>query len=696
MSMTRRVVLAAGVATAALARAASARAVSGENNPAKNAPAAGKVLAVILDDKADLIGRNAVAAFSRRLALQRGVTVTIHTRREIDRLGASSALEVDWVVCAGLARASGQAHAELVALGLAAPEQPESFALDIRASQGWVAERFPRAEVQALVCGHDDRGVLYGLGKLLRVADFATGGAVPAISVLEIPATKERGAYFASHFNNYYERAPIEEVELYIEDMAFWGFNNIWTWFDMNWYPESFDRDPESRGSQMVDRIRRINKKATGLGITTGLIGIANEGFSHQPPRGLLADIGDRRGGFYPHSSICASKPGGLELILKNRREVMQRIGPIDIFIVWPFDQGGCGCPQCHPWATKFLSIAPDIARELRRVSPKAKFYLSTWLFKDDEMNQVQALAQSGPAWLDGILCEASRAATFDPPQRYARLVFPEISMSGSLFTGYGASGANPMPHKFVDEARVAAKFGFGAALYSEGIFEDINKVIWASVLWNPMRKAPEVIDEYVAFYFGRQQQTEWRALILGLESTWPPETLDKTKPETVHALLAAAERLGRLAPTNSPSQTRWRYLRDRAAMDSAMVRIGSDTALLRDTFALLEEIGYTQDLLAFRTRLNRFLDRVRQRVVAIEALFATHWAYLESAHLERSTGFVITPPAFMGQRDWDTLLDVLDRAAAEVEGETMRTKIIFGMKKWFWHNNISLNVLFL
>ena len=82
--------------------------------------------------------------------------------------------------------------------------------------------------------------------------------------------------------------------------------------------------------------------------------------------------------------------------------------------------------------------------------------------------------------------------------------------------------------------------------------------------------------------------------------------------------------------------------------------------------------------------------------MTALQELFEIHWAYLERSHTDRTTGLVITPPAFVGQRDWDTLLPVLDRALAETDDAAMRKALLRGFKQWFWHNNITIDFMFL
>ncbi|MBI5092526.1 MAG: hypothetical protein HZB26_08800 [Candidatus Hydrogenedentes bacterium] len=652
---------------------------------------------VVIDEGSSEVERTIADAFARRLHARSAAVATVMAAGEAGRLDLSAAGANGLVVRTGVVGRGGQTDRLIKELGVTASEKPEGYTLDVRRARPETLQKFPMASWEALVAGHDARGMLYGLGKLLCVADYGPGGVtVKPSSLTDAPAITQRGAYFASHFNNFYERAPVDEIESYVDDLAFWGFNHIWTWFDMNWYPEDFDKAPNSRGMQLLDRVRRINQRATGLGLTTGLIGIANEGFKKQPPKELLADMSEKRGGYYPDSTICPSKPGGMDLILKNRRKVLELVGPIGIFIAWPFDQGSCGCSQCKPWAAKFLAICPEIAREVKRADPNAQFYVSTWLFNDEEMKQVRALMDSGADWLGGVVTDTTWPGRFDPPARFARFVFPEISMSGSLFTGYGGSGANPMPHKFVEEARQAAKHGYGAALYSEGIYEDLNKVTWACALWDPKRTAEDIVQEYARFYFGREHLKDWTDLILGLEATWPPENLPATKPGAVDTLYASAERLEKVLPADPASHVRWRYLRDRAEMDCKMLRIGSDAELLGQAKHVLDETGYTQDFDRLRHELRQFRVQVVKRADALKDLFQTHWAYLERAHLERSTGLVITPPAFIGQRDWDALPGMLDRALAETDNEAMRKTLLSGFKEWFWHNNITIDFLFL
>ena len=63
------------------------------------------------------------------------------------------------------------------------------------------------------IIGNDARGLLYGVGKFLHTSAYGSQGFTPGswrgVSVPKMPV---RGIYFATHFHNYYQVAPIEDV----------------------------------------------------------------------------------------------------------------------------------------------------------------------------------------------------------------------------------------------------------------------------------------------------------------------------------------------------------------------------------------------------------------------------------------------------------------------------------------------------
>jgi len=76
------------------------------------------------------------------------------------------------------------------------------------------------------IAGNDERGLVAGVGKFLRTSRYDKGGFTPGTwRGTSVPQKPVRGIYFATHFNNFYHDAPIEEVERYVEELGLWGFN---------------------------------------------------------------------------------------------------------------------------------------------------------------------------------------------------------------------------------------------------------------------------------------------------------------------------------------------------------------------------------------------------------------------------------------------------------------------------------------
>ncbi len=111
-------------------------------------------------------------------------------------------------------------------------------------AEGFRIEDRPGGGVR--IVGNDERGVLYGVGKFLRASRYDKGGFAPGSwRGTSVPQKPVRGIYFATHFNNFYHDAPIEEVERYVEELGLWGFNTVAFWYDMRYAGRGFD-DPDA------------------------------------------------------------------------------------------------------------------------------------------------------------------------------------------------------------------------------------------------------------------------------------------------------------------------------------------------------------------------------------------------------------------------------------------------------------------
>lgn len=489
--------------------------------------------------------------------------------------------------------------------------------LDIRPEVGAQAFEIARDGAAWRVSGGDERGLLYGVGKFLRGCRFGGGVTYAGPTGIFAPRLPVRGMYFATHFHNFYHDAPLELVERYVEDLALWGCNALSVWFDFHHY--SGIDDPAAQA--MIARLHAILKAANAVGIGAGLTSLANEAY-YTSPQELRAEP-------FPahyHVEICPSKPGGLELILKWREEMLRAFADLDIEYVWiwPYDQGGCKCADCAPWGGNgFLRNAEAYGRLLRRVMPKAKSIISTWEFGywqgDEEWDLFYQAMAAKPDWVDYCMAEGHcdfppYVLRHGPPPHFPLLNFPEISMYG--MGPWGGFGANLQPARLQqvwDSVRLWLAGGFP---YSEGIYEDLNKAICLQLYWDPERKVQDIVREYAAEWApDAADQVSEAAYLLEAQmkhgTLWGDELQawlaqgmpadarlyllpEMDDPEKPLALLDAAEK------TMTPSAAahwRWRLLRLRAALDVELTCSGGRATEMADAmFDEIERISCVQN----------------------------------------------------------------------------------------------------
>ena len=419
-----------------------------------------------------------------------------------------------------------------------------------------------------------------------------------------------RAIYFASHFFNFYQCAPLEEIEQYVEELALWGCNALSVWFDMHHYQGI--QDPAAQA--MIARLHAILQAGNRVGMAASLTALANEGYADSP-EALRAEWAGGQNGYHTgpqghyHREICPSTPGGLEYILRTRREVIEAFSDLEIRYhwIWPYDQGGCTCAQCAPWgANGFLRTAAVLAPLINELAPAADIVLSTWYFDrfiDGEWaNFDQAISANRPPWLSYLLADDC-GDEFPPyilqhgvPGQAKLVNFPEISMY--LCHPWGGFGANPLPMHLQAIWESMGERIAGGFPYSEGIFEDINKVINLQHYWGD-RHALETVREYAGYEFTQQAAEEVTAVIAAFEQHHCRTTeLDRETPALREGLFSAdggstlapyrcadlsgaderhasLQRIDALLPAQAAQAWRWRLLYLRAAIDAALLHTG-------------------------------------------------------------------------------------------------------------------------
>ena len=439
-------------------------------------------------------------------------------------------------------------------------------------TEGFRIEDRPGGGVR--IVGNDERGLLYGVGKFLRISRYDQGGFTPgAWRGTSVPACPVRGVYFATHFNNFYEAAPLEEVGRYVEDLALWGVNSLVLHFP-HWQFNGLD-DPAAR--RFLERLKGIARAAHAAGMHVGLIEAANDAFKSSPAELRNTPVPDplhRHGNF--GVQLCPAKPRARELLLREWDRLLDEFADVglDYMIYWPYDEGGCGCKDCWPWGARgYLKLCRELSRSVRAKYPKARIVVSTWTFDTPPCGEWDGLSKAlseDKSWLDFIQADAHEDFPRHPlekgvPGGLPLLNFPEISMWGQ--SPWGGYGANPLPGRLQRLWNQTQRKLAGGFPYSEGVYEDLNKVICSQFYWDPARPAMETVREYLAFEYGPDVVDQLAEVVETLEKNHRRKDIG---PAAIDALETVQRAEAKLTP-QAKAAWRWRILYLRALIDKEL-----------------------------------------------------------------------------------------------------------------------------
>ena len=473
-------------------------------------------------------------------------------------------------------------------------------------SIGQEGYRIGRKNNTVLIVGSDERGVMYGVGKFLHTSTFKENELIMSDwQGISVPKRKVRGIYFATHFHNFYHAAPLSEIEEYVESLALWGCNAIAVWFDMH----HFNGIDAPEAQEMIHRLKVILKAANNVGIGAVLLGLANEGYKNSPEH-LRADWTAGHDGYFAEPcdhyrcEICPNTQEGQDYIVQTRSEIMDAFADVtlDYLVIWPYDQGGCTCSKCAPWGSNgFIKCAKKIAQVIKEKTSETKIILSTWYFDHfihGEWEQFDKyVTEQRPDWIDFLLADDN--SDYYPeyilkngvPGNFPLVSFPEISMY--KMHPWGGYGANPMPDHFQliwDSAKDKLAGGFP---YSEGIYEDINKIICLQFFWGD-KAALETVKEYASYEYQKELADDIVKAVYILEknqlSSWKNEA---DFPDAFEILNNIEGKM----TVYAKRQWRWRILVRRAEIDRELLKNnGQITISCKDACQELVDIFYAQN----------------------------------------------------------------------------------------------------
>lgn len=231
------------------------------------------------------------------------------------------------------------------------------------------------------------------------------------------------------------------------------------------------------------------------------------------------------------------------------------------------------------------MPFLKEVTILLKKYHPKATMWISLQGFNDDEVDYFyQYLDRNNPEWLTGVVSGPSSpdlsATRFRLPKKYqhrhypdlthtVRCQYPALNFDQAFALTEGREVSNPRPCYYAKIHNRNAPFTDGFISYSDGVHDDINKITWSQMGWNPERPIRDVMVEYARFFFGSTVAEAGADGILALERNWVGPIEENGGIETTFAYWKNLE-------TQHPelkNNWRWQLLMMRSNYDTFLKR---------------------------------------------------------------------------------------------------------------------------
>jgi hypothetical protein len=376
------------------------------------------------------------------------------------------------------------------------------------------------------VSGNDARGILFGIGRLLRELRITRNSIQLPDGFAETSAPRYtlRGHQLGYRpKSNTYDAWSVPVFEQYIRDLAVFGSNAV------ELIPPRSDDAADSPHFPLPPMRMMIELSR------------------------LLEQYGLDVWIWYPAMDRDYSDPATVEAALVEWGEVFRQLPRIDAVFVPGGDPG-------HTRPRYLMALLAKETEVLHRYHPKAQMWVSPQSFNQEWLDEFLGILHTEqPAWLSGVVFGPQtriglpelRAAV---PQRYPIRDYPDITHNiqcqfpvadwdAAYAVTEGRESINPRP---LEEARIFRLFQphtIGFISYSEGSNDDVNKFVWSALGWNPDRDVTEILRQYSRYFIGEASSESFAEGLLALERNWHGPLAANTGVESTLASFQAMER---------------------------------------------------------------------------------------------------------------------------------------------------------
>jgi len=388
------------------------------------------------------------------------------------------------------------------------------------------------------VLGADTRGVLFGVGGLLRALRMTPGKLELAadLQIATAPAYPLRGHQLGYRpKTNSYDAWDLDRWEQYYRDLIVFGTNAI------ELLPPRTDDDADSPHFPRppLEMMVGMSRLADDYDLDVWLWFPAMD-----------ADYGDA---------------ATVEAALVEWDAVFRQLPRVDAVFVPGGDPG-------HTQPKHLMALLEKQSAVLHRSHPGAEMWVSPQGFSQAWLEEfLEILKRDEPAWLAGVVFGPQvrvslpelRAAV---PKKYPIRHYPDITHSRQCqypvpdwdvahAVTSGRECINPRPLGQAAIFRALQPLTMGFLTYSEGCNDDVNKFIWSGLGWNPDTPVIDILRDYAGYFIGDAYRDDFAQGLLSLERNWQGPLLTNTSVDTTLAQFQQMER--RSTPAEWPN---WRF----------------------------------------------------------------------------------------------------------------------------------------
>lgn len=351
-----------------------------------------------------------------------------------------------------------------------------------------------------VVEGADARGVLYGVGWLLR--HFLYGQSSLAFtewpSIVSSPDKAIRGHQLGyRNTANSYDGWTKEQFEQYIRDLVVFGANSI----------ESIPIFDESGSPHFKVPPMEMNSFISSVCQKYVL-----DYWMWIPAQFDLSDTTKRN------------------RYLETFRKICQQSARID-GVFFPGGDPGDNSPEL------VMPLLKDLSVILKRYHPAAKTWLSLQGFSEEQCRYTyKYIREQMPAWLGGLITGPSsptaKQTRPELPAKYMIRHYPDLTHNvrcefeipwwdPAFSLTLGREAVNPRPAHYTAIYHSMEAYINGFISYSDGVHDDVNKIIWTMLAWNSSAQETEILQQYSNYFFETSASSTAADGILALEKNW-------------------------------------------------------------------------------------------------------------------------------------------------------------------------------